>query len=119
MILCARSRDPGCARAPGSGTSSGGRGTGCRVCAQGKPVETRRNPTHWSGEVLASLDPAGPSYSWWCWNRCCVLLTPDPKILGMLEHLGVEPPLGAVGLATVLEPKVSRCRPEGMFNHSV
>jgi hypothetical protein len=41
-----------------------------------------------------SLDPAGLSYSWWCWNRCCVLLTPDPMILGKLEDLGVEPPLG-------------------------
>jgi hypothetical protein len=54
-------------------------------------MQTGRNPSHWS------LDPAGPSYSRWCWNRCCVLLTLDPKILGMLEHLGVEPPLGAVG----------------------
>ena len=32
--------------------------------------------------------PAGPRHSWWCWNRCCVLLTSDPKILGMLGHLG-------------------------------
>jgi hypothetical protein len=62
-------------------------------------VQTCRNPRHWSRGVLASLAPAGPSYSQWCWNRCYVLLTPDPKILGMLEHLGVELPLGAVGLA--------------------
>jgi hypothetical protein len=26
--------------------------------------------------------------------RCRVLLTSDPKILGVLEHLGEEPPLG-------------------------
>ena len=54
-----------------------------------------------------SLDPAGPSYSQWCWNRCCVLLTPDPKILGMLEQLEVEPPLGAVGLTAEFALKVN------------
>jgi hypothetical protein len=42
-----------------------------------------RDPSHWSGGLPMSLNPAGPSYSQWCWNRCCVLLTPDPKILGM------------------------------------
>ena len=71
-------------------------GIGCGVHTQGKPAQTERNPNHWLGGVPVSLDPAGPSYSQWCWNRCCVLLTPDPKILGMLEHLGVEPPMGAV-----------------------
>ena len=37
----------------------------------------------------------------------------DPVILGVLEHLGVEPPLGTVGLAAEFVPKVSQCRPEG------
>lgn len=36
----------------------------------------------------------------------------DPVILGMLEHLGVEP-LGAVGLAANFAPKVNQGRPEG------
>ena len=44
-----------------------------------------------------SLDPAGPSYVWWCWDRCYVLLTSDPMILGMLEHLNVALPLGVLG----------------------
>ena len=57
-----------------------------------------------------SLNPPGPRYSWWVWNRCCVLLTPDPKILGVLEHLGVEPPLGDVRLAAEFVLKVNRCR---------
>ena len=57
-----------------------------------------------------SLDPSVPSYFWWCWNKCCVLLTPDPKILGVLEHLGVEPPLGDVRLAAEFVLKVNRCR---------
>ena len=30
--------------------------------------------------VSEFLDPIGPSYSW-CWDRCCILLTPDPMIL--------------------------------------
>jgi hypothetical protein len=53
-----------------------------------------------------------PVYSPWCWNRCCILFTPDPKILGMLEHLGVEFPLMAVGLTTEFMPKVNQRRPE-------
>ena len=44
------------------------------------------------------LDPTGPSYSQ-CWDSYCVLLTSDPMILGVLELLGVELPLGVVGLA--------------------
>ena len=31
-------------------------------------------------------------------DRCCVLLTSDPMILGVLEHLGFELTLGIVGL---------------------
>ena len=52
------------------------------------------SPDHWSGGVPVTQDLTGPSYSWWCWDRYYVLLTPGPKILGMLEHLGLEPPLG-------------------------
>ena len=37
----------------------------------------------------------------------------DPKILGMLEHLGVEPLLGTGGLATEFPPKLDWYRPEG------
>ena len=36
----------------------------------------------------------------------CVLLTSDPMILGVLEHLGVDLPLGVVGLAAEFPPKV-------------
>ena len=91
---------------PGSGASSGGCGTGCRVCAQGRLVQTGRNQSHWLVGNPTSLSHAGPSYSQWCWNRCRVLLTPDPKFLGLLGSLGVEPPLGAVGLDAEFAPKV-------------
>ena len=40
----------------------------------------------------------------------------DPVVLGMLEHLGVELPLGVVGLAVEFVPKVCsghQLRPEG------
>jgi hypothetical protein len=111
-ILC-------CVRAPGSGASSGCCRTGFRVPAQDlfrALAQTRWNPCHWSGGVPVSLDTAGPSYSWWCWDRCCVLLTSDPMILGEFECLGVELPLGVVGLAAKFGSKVwsgLRPRPEG------
>ena len=38
-------------------------------------------------------------------DRCCVLLTSNPLILGALEHLRVEVPLDVVGLAAEFEPK--------------
>lgn len=80
------------------------------VFLQGKPMQAGRNLSDWSGRVPESLDPTCPSYfRWWCWKRC-VLLTPDPKIQGMLEHLGGESPLGAVGLAAEFVPKVNWCR---------
>jgi hypothetical protein len=85
------------------------------VCAQGKPVQTRRSPSHWLGGVPVSLGPAGSSYSRWCCNRYFVLLVPDPKILGVLELLGLESALGAVGLTAEFAPKVNWCRQEGLF----
>ena len=80
--------------------SSGYYGAKCRVRAQGLlwAPQTRSNLCHWSGSVPAFLDPTGPSYSQ-CWDSYCVLLTSDPMILGVLELLGVELPLGVVGLA--------------------
>jgi hypothetical protein len=53
---------------------------------------------HWlrpegSGGVPRCLGPAGPSYSQYL-GRCCVLLSSDPIILGVLESL--ELPLGVV-----------------------
>ena len=57
----------------------------------------QKEPEPWSGGVPASLVPASPSYSLWCWDRCRVL-TFDPMILGMLEHLGVELTLGVDGI---------------------
>ena len=32
--------------------------------------------------------PVGSRLSQLCWSRCCVPLTSDPKILGVLRHLG-------------------------------
>ena len=37
----------------------------------------------------------------------------DPKILGVLELLGVEPSLGTMGLGIEFVPKVDWCRLEG------
>jgi hypothetical protein len=77
--------------------------------AQGTDPD-RPEETHATGlvEFLHAWVPSvpvtpGPSYSW-CWGRCCVLLTSD-LILGVLEHLGMELPLGVVGLAAEFEPK--------------
>jgi hypothetical protein len=79
----------GHARTPVIGASSACQGTYLVVHAQHKLAHTRRNQSHCLGGVPASLFPVRPSYSWGCLSRCCILLTPDPKILGMLEHLGV------------------------------
>jgi hypothetical protein len=57
------------------------------------------------GGVLASLYPADPSHSWWSCYRCCILLTGDRKILGVVECLGVETPLVTVGRPPSLRPK--------------
>jgi hypothetical protein len=66
------------------------------------------SPDHWSGGVPVTQDLTGPSYSWWCWDRFCVLLTSDPMMLGLLECLGVELPLDVVELAAEIRPKVSQ-----------
>ena len=92
----------------GNGTSSGCCGTGCGVCAQSllrALTQTRKNLCHWSGGVPGCLGPAGPSY-FWCWGRRCFLLTSNPLILGTLEYMGVNLPLGIVGLAAEFKPKV-------------
>jgi hypothetical protein len=41
-----------------------------------------------------------------CLYNQSVLITSDPKILGRLEHLGSESPLGTLGLSTEFVPKV-------------
>jgi hypothetical protein len=61
------------------------------------PKTDWKEPVPLVWQSFCVLHPSGPSYSW-CWGRCCVLLTSDPLILDVLEHLGVELPLGAVGL---------------------
>ena len=49
-------------------------------------------------------------------DSCCVFLPCDPLILGQLEHLGVELPLGVLGLAVEFVPKVcSWCQPSIKF----
>ena len=70
------------------------------VCS-GYWAQTGSNPCHWSGRVPGSLDPTAPS-----WDRCCILLTSDLMILGLLEHLGLELSLGVVRLAVVFTTKV-------------
>jgi hypothetical protein len=43
---------------------------------------TRKKPSCWSGRF-----PACTGHSWLFWNRCCVLLTSNHKILGVQGHL--------------------------------
>ena len=50
------------------------------------------------GSCALASAVTGPSQL--VWNRCCVPLTSDPKILGMLGVHGVESPLGIVGLSS-------------------
>jgi hypothetical protein len=69
-------------------------------------LRPERIQCHWSGRVPMFLDPTGTSYCWQSFDRCCVLLTSDPMILGVLEHLGVEFPLGVVGLAAEFVSKI-------------
>jgi hypothetical protein len=78
ILVWPSSWDPVHVRVPGIWVSSGCCGTGCKVCVQGKQAQTWWTLIHWLGGVPVSLDPAGPSYSPWCWNRYSVLLTPDP-----------------------------------------
>ena len=108
MIKLLGSCGPRHVRAPGSGVSSECCGTGCRVHTQvllRATAQTGRNTQHWSGGVCGSLDPAGPSYSRY-WDRCCGFLTYDSMILGVLEYLGVQLPLGVVGLGAEVATKV-------------
>ena len=68
QILCPThhwSLDPGHARVHGNGVSFGCSETGCRVHTQDKPALTWRKPSHWSGRVPESLNPADQSYSRW------------------------------------------------------
>jgi hypothetical protein len=84
--------------APGSGISSGDCGAVCCVQNQGIPALTRREPkslVRQSSCVLASA-VTGPSRLFW--NRCCIPLTSDPKILGMLGCLRHRESSGDCGI---------------------
>ena len=61
---------------------------------------------HTTGQVVVpvSLDPVGPSY---LVVGADVVPSSSPVILGMLEYLEVDLPLGVVGLVAKLVPKVS------------
>jgi hypothetical protein len=47
----------------------------------------QKEPQLLVGRVSCDLVPAGTSRSQFFWNRCCVPLTSDSRILGMLGHL--------------------------------
>lgn len=68
-------------------------------------AQTGQNLSHWPGGVPGYLGSVGPSY-FRCWGRCYVLFTSDPVVLGMLECLGVDLPLGVVGLTEEFASKV-------------
>jgi hypothetical protein len=54
-------------------------------------------------EFLGSSGLNVPTY-FLCWGRCCVFLTSNPMILGVLECLEVDLPLGVKGLAVEFKP---------------
>jgi hypothetical protein len=64
----------------------------------------------WDPETLGVLELLGVNSLWdpeiWCDQAPETLESCEPVVLGMLEHLGVELPLGVVGLATKFVPKV-------------
>ena len=76
-----RSWDPWCVRTPGSSISSGDRGALIWVRNHQKEPDPL---IMWGSCVCA---PAVPRHSQFCLHRCCVPLTSDPKILGVLGHL--------------------------------
>ena len=59
------------------------------VCSGHWPRQIERNVCNKFGGVFTCLGPTNPNYSQ-CWDRCCALLTSDPMILGVIEHLGVS-----------------------------
>jgi hypothetical protein len=88
---------------------------GCLVCSKPRYTSTDQKESELlvrQGSRVFAPAFTGPSRL--VWNRC-VLLTSDPKILGVLELLCVESPRGTVGLSAEFMPKVvmSWCRPEG------
>ena len=63
-------------------------GTVCWVCAQVVGAGTyRKDPQPLVWQVFCVPVPAWPSPFGLFWNRCCILLTSDPKILGVLRRL--------------------------------
>ena len=76
-----------------------------KVCSGRQPRQSGSNTCHSSGGIPTCLGPqvpVTPSVG----DRCCVLLTSDPLILCMLEHLGVELCLSVIGLVAEFAPKV-------------
>ena len=85
----------------GGGKSSGDHGTVHQVQAQSHLEETE--PL--LGQGLCVCAPAGHRHPWFCWNRCCFLLTRDPKILAMLGCLWCGK---TFGLSSEIGPKVAK-----------
>jgi hypothetical protein len=75
-----------------------------KICSGNRPRPDRIHATAWAEFLIAwvLLVPVTPR----CWGRCCVFLTSDPMILEVLEHLGVELPLGVVRLAAEFATRV-------------
>ena len=74
---------------------------------QGRPVQTRRNLSCLlvrQGSCVPA--PAGPRHSQLCWDRCCIPVTSEPKILGVLGHLGCGESSGHCGLVRQVHTKV-------------
>jgi hypothetical protein len=75
---------------------SGDHGTVCRACPQVGHTD-QNQPQSLVGWVSCVPVPAGPSPSGLFWNRCCIPLTSDPKILGVLGYLLLGEPSGDLG----------------------
>ena len=72
---------------------------------QSFPEGTRT--TGWGRGGSCVPAPVGSRHSQLCWNRCCIPLTSDPKILGMLGCLGNGESFGTLGIFAKLESKVA------------
>ena len=74
----------------------------CRV------VANLKEPQPLVAQVSFVSVPAGTSHSRLFWNRCCVPLTSDPKILGVLGLLWTGDSSGDLGPFAEFVPKMAR-----------
>ena len=81
---------------------------GCLVCSKPRYTSTnQKEPKLLIRQGSCSFAPAVTGLSRLFWDRCCIPLTSDPKILGMLGCLGNGESFGTLGIFAKLESKVA------------